>query len=312
MKYQSIKKISALGIIALLSASIDLLADIIDYIPFYNRKYEQETIQKEYAFPHNGIINVTNTQGTITVQTWNQSKVSLTALKKALTPEELQKISFSDIHQQDALTIATTVTPDPKSSIDYTLLVPAGSTLNVTNAKGAVKIEGIRGRICVTNSQGSIDIADAQNTIIARSLEQGSVSLKQCQGNNKVITNKGDIFITDCRNSVIASSKSGGNIEVKSACVPSTGKIKLETAQGRINLHLPSQISADLKAYTKRGSITSECMVTLKPRTSKLDHRSWQHMRTNIDGVIGNGDAHIALTTQRGNISIYENKEKTT
>ena len=285
-------------------------ANFSQYIPFIAKKLEQETIQKEYPAKANNIITVKDTVGSIEIKTWKEKKISLIATKKAPKPEMLASIAMEDKTNADGIVITTNGPKDTKIEMDYTLIVPADSHVNLVTQRGNIKVSGINGRICATTDKGNIEVAQASNTVIATANSNGSIIINQAKGNTKATTCKGNIIINDAHNSVIAFTDNG-NIDIKNACVPATSKINCETKYGFITLKLPQEVNANLKASANKGTVTSQHPITLKQRTTKLDSAAWKQLKTQVDGILGSGEANIVLTTNKGNIKILESKTKT-
>jgi len=280
-----------------------------DYVPFSGKKGEVEIMQKEFAVKESPIITVKDTIGCVDVKTWQQNKVSLTATKRAPKVEMLSEINMKVEKTADGLMITTSNPKDTKVSMDYTLLVPAQSHVNLVTQVGDIKVSGVTGRICTTTEKGNIEIGQAHDTVIAHANSLGSISIDQAKGNTKATCGKGNITINDAYSSVIAFTQYG-NIDVKNSCVPATSKINLETKSGLIAVKLPSQVNANLKASANKGVVTSQHLITLKQRTTRLDNSSWKQLKAQVDGILGSGEANIVLTTNKGNIKILESKTR--
>ncbi len=288
-----------------LVSSTQLHAAFGDYIPFTPKKAETEIIQQEFEVKANPIITVKDTIGNIEVKTWKKNKVALTATKKAPKLELLSAIDLKTDITTDGLVVLTSVPSEKKVSLDYTIVVPEQCHVNLVSQMGDIKISGVNGRICATTDKGNIAIDKACNTVIATSNAQGSITINESRGNTKATCHKGNIAIHDAHNSVIAFTQSG-NIDVQNACVPATSKINLETKSGLVAVKLPHEVNANVKANATKGVVTSEHLITLKQRTTKLDNAAWKQLRTHVDGILGSGEANIVLTTNKGNIKILE------
>jgi regulator of RNase E activity RraA len=293
------------------SASPFSLHALKSYTPslpsFLSKKSETESVQREYPLGHNGIITVKNTTGDICIKTeWNQNKVSLNATKKAPSKEQLSHITFSDKIVGQALTIQTEQTGS-KGSIDYTLIVPAKSMLNLNTDNGSILVQESNGRICATTVNGNIEINQSSDMVTVSTKKQGSIKIQQARATVQATTQKGDIIIADATESVIANTQNG-KIAMKSKQVPPLSKIKLTSEFGPIELQLPSQVNADLKASAHHGTVVSQLPITLKPYTTKLDSQAWRQFKEQVSGTFGTGEAQITLNTKKGNIKILDTK----
>ena len=306
LKY-SAQLLPILIIIASNSATTWSMSSIKNYVPFLSKKEELATINKEYIVKPGLMVTIKNTNGDITLKTWNQDKITLTAVKRAATKELLDTIDMTDTITTQNLTI-TTVAKQPGTAIDYTLMIPAHVSVNITNQMGSTSITGqLKGTACLTTTVGNLHIEKAENTVICNVLKSGSTTIDLARSNVKSTSAKGPITVNNAYGSVLATAEYG-NIDVKSVRVPATSKIKLATNVGLINLQLPSEVNADLQASTKRGAIVSQHMITLKPKTTTLDSKAWKQFKERVDGILGTGEATIVLNTNKGNIKILNDK----
>ena len=141
-----------------------------------------------------------------------------------------------------------------------------------------------------------------QNTILTR---HNPVHIKNCEGSLAAKTTNGAINLKNCTNSVKAESV-GGKIALSCKTLAPTHHIKLESVKSSITLSLPKQADATVQANTASGTITSDHAICLKSQTCKLNNSSWQQLQRNIEGTLGQGGAHIALNSNKGNIKILK------
>lgn len=274
---------------------------------FLSSKQEEETIQKEYPMQENGIVTIKNNIGNICIKTeWNQNKVFVTATKKASSKELLQNIEISERTTPHVIVLETQHKDAAKGRIDYTLIVPHKTTLNLATNQGNITVQEANGRLTATSEKGNIEINNSSEIVIATT-STGSIAINCAQGKVQASAQKGDITITDAVNSVFAKTEHG-RINMKSKQVPSLSKIKLATSSGPIEIQLPAQVNANLKANTQRGTIVSQLPITLKPYTTTLDAHAWRQFKEQVNGTFGTGNAQIILHTKRGHIKILDTK----
>lgn len=284
-------------------------ASLRRYIPFLQNKQQQETVTKEYTIQPECIITIKGTKAGVTCKTWDENKVSIVAIKQSAQQESLACLGVSDFVTPHSLTLtATEKEKNTKGSVHFDILVPKKASLNIEVGSGDITIQGpIAGKINANTQDGDICIDNAESHIIANSSHTGSICIKQAAAPLKATAVKGNITIKDSCNSVIALTTSG-TISVKAQDVPATATIKAHSENGLIALELPKDINADLQACAKKGTITCQHPVTLKPRTTTLDQKAWRLFKEQVDGILGSGDASIVLHTSRGNIKILDGR----
>lgn len=302
-----ISLVVACAVVPFYSRPLPSLQSIKNYVPFLSKKEATEAFNKEFPFESRGTITVKNSNGAITINAWNQDKVSISATKRAPTAEQLSRIEIPITQTATTMTIPTAC-QEKDCKVDYTLLVPANVSVNVTTDDGAIAIIGVKGKITATTTNGDINAEHTNNTVVAHALTSGSIAIKQAKQYVKAETKKGNIVITNSYNSVLATAENG-NIDVRTAAVPSTSKIRLVTNTGLINLLLPHDVDADLQASTKKGAVICQHAVTIKPKTTTLDSKAWRQFKAQVDGILGSGEATIVLSTNRGNIKILDEKK---
>jgi len=154
-----------------------------------------------------------------------------------------------------------------RSEVDYYVIVPTKTNLQVATHNGSIKIKNVQGVIEATVDSGVIDLQDVQNNIFLKN-------------------NYGPI-----------------NVTMKE--VQPTMHLILEST-GHINLWLPSDTQADIFAKAPSGVITSELYLTLKPFITKLNYNAWSNFKKEIHAMLAHGGAQIKLISTQGNIKIFE------
>lgn len=229
---------------------------------------------EEYATEHGiapqTVIVLTNQRGNVTITSWNKQRVMVHALKHASTEETVKKTTIttkSTKENDEQILQITTKQPDPKSSIDFDLVVPKDSPIRI-----------------VIEQTGNIKIKDSTANII-------------------VSTQKGDIKLLQTPATVHAQTHSG-SITAKLKTFGDTSSLLLKASHGDITLKTQADINAYLSAKTGNGTITCAIPVTLEPTTLTLTKDSRKQFFKNIHGTFGTGVAPITLEVGSGNIAI--------
>lgn len=273
-------------------------------IGLFGSNTKTEVFQKDIPRTTQKTLVIENNLGTIKIKTdWAQNIISLKALKKA-TSENLPKISIDiDTNNSDIIRLKTVFKDDTvKGSVDYTLMVPKQMAIRLKTNKGTIKVKRFDGQVWANTDNGTIEIAHVTNKVVATVTDSGSISIEQSNGAIQAATNSGNIVINNAKQSVIATT-ADGNITLQSTVVPSTSSIQLN-AGGMVQVYLPQETNAHLKAHTQKGKVFSDHYVTLASQTTKINSQTWAQLQKSIEGTIGTGEADISLSSANGSIKI--------
>jgi hypothetical protein len=146
---------------------------------------------------------------------------------------------------------------DRDFSADFEITSPNSIFFDITTVNGALYLGNIRAGTRMRTTNGAIATANHQGNINAATVN-GAIS---------------------CDVALLASGKS----------------VVLSTANGAINLSLPSDVSATFNATTVNGTVTITGFDSISYTTDTNNHKS---------GMIGEGDATVTATVVNGDISI--------
>ncbi len=269
----------------------------------------QEVVYEEYDPKKATVLTVKNKNGAVVIKTDpNQPHIFLKAIKKTWDIEQITHLAFTQkVTGQEMLIEATYDENTVDGSIDFEIIVPQKLALTVTTLEGSIAINDAYGPTRVIAQRGPIEINNAHNSVDASTTVKGSITFHNPYARIKAQTNSGNIIIHDAHATVVAEAKYG-SIEMFAKGIPSTSTINLATVSGAILLHMPSEVNADIQAYTKHGIITCDHFITLKPQTTQLNRQAWKRLQKQIDGVLGTGEAQIKLSSVKSDIKLLEMK----
>jgi DUF4097 and DUF4098 domain-containing protein YvlB len=205
--------------------------------------------------------------GTITITSWQQNYSTVEAIKKN-NPQEKIKVTT---HLQDGVARVQT---DGNGNVDYNILVPECTQLDIKT------------------EQGNITIEQVHAPIFAQTLS-GNITLKQCTCCYEATTHHGDITMS--------------STQMNDDCIWSANAHK-----GSITLYTLPTVHAHLQATAHGGKVWSSLPITLDARTTTLDAKAWKEFKQQAQGFIGEqSNKKIILSSQTGSIKIisYEEKE---
>lgn len=230
---------------------------------------ETERFEQSYPLTANGRVSVSNINGSITVEAWDRNEVKLVAVKTADSRESLSVIELVIDAKPDFFSIETDYSngknyesgqrwKDKKLKVDFYLTVPRGANLN--------EIESVN----------------------------GSITLSNFTNYTKASAVNGQVKATNLRGTAILSTVNGST-EADFDSVQPNSKISLSTVNGSVNLLVPSDINATVKADTVNGNITNDF---------GLPVRKGKYVGRDLYGRIGSGEAQIRLDSVNGGLII--------
>lgn len=264
------------------------------------------TMTQEYTLGKTGGITVTNPYGSITIKKeWAQEKIAVSTITHTGVTQDmpLTRIDEQQMANGDLKLSVACANPDKKTVVNVELIVPEKRELKLDTTLGAITIENIQAAISATTTQGPIQLTAVRGTVVAKTVKSGSITIDKARGNIKATTDKGNINLYNTTESVVASTGKG-SVNVTCQKLPSTGKLNVHAASGKIIVKLPHEINADLVAKTKHGAVTCDHFVTIKPFTTQWNKNAWRHLRHEICGTLGTGEALISIQNDRGSIKI--------
>lgn len=230
---------------------------------------ETERFEQTYPLSANGRVSVSNVNGSITLEAWDKNEVKLVAIKTADSKERLAEVEIKVESKPDYFSVETNYDSwkarggerwknNGKLEVDYQLMVPRGAVLN--------EIETVN---------GSVEVSNFTNTV-RMSAVNGPVKAMNIRGSAKISTVNGDVLADFDR-------------------LESGSKISLETVNGSVNLTIPSDSNATVRADSLNGNITNDFGLTV---------RKGKYVGRDLYGRIGGGDVQVKLNSVNGGLAI--------
>ena len=226
-----------------------------------------EMFSQVYPLSATGRVSITNINGDVHINVWDQGSVKVDAVKRAYSQQRLSDVTIDVTNTADSVQIKTKYPEerfngrnngDSWASVEYTLTVPRRAKLD-----GAELVNG------------SLDVEGVQGDVRA-SLVNGTVKASGLGGEVKLST-------------------VNGGIEANVAALETAKGVQLTSVNGSIVLIVPSGASADVKANTVHGGITND--FGLKVEDGEFVGHS-------MSGQIGSGGIRIRLNNVNGSISV--------
>lgn len=228
----------------------------------------REEFHQTYPLSASGRVSLENINGSVQIKVWDRAEVQLDATKRAYRKERLADAKIDVNATQDNIHIKTEYVNfnqtyrgdryDNAASVDYVVTVPRRAALD--------SIELVN---------GSLDVDGAEGIVKASSVN-GRVSARALLGDVKLSTINGQLSATFTQ-------------------VNEAKAIALSSVNGSVNIVLPSDVNASVRAGTVHGGITNDFGMQV---------RHGEYVGHNLDGQIGTGGPKIKLGNVNGSINI--------
>lgn len=234
-----------------------------------------ETIDRTFDVRPGANVVLSNVNGRIRVESWDQPRVRVIARKEVEASrnevEEVLRDLRVEMQQKDGGVVVTTHYPkvhEGSSIFDwilggggidrqvrYELTVPRTMNVEVSNTNGSILVANVAGRLDLDTTNGKIEV-------------------ERCAGS-------------------LEASTTNGSIRAELLRLAKGAPVELETTNGRIEVALPRDFGVDVDARTTNGSIKSDLPVS----TTKIG-------RSSLRGAVNGGGSPLRLRTTNGGIEI--------
>jgi DUF4097 and DUF4098 domain-containing protein YvlB len=229
------------------------------------------TEEETFSFKLNdgGRFSISNVNGSIVVTGGGGDSVEIVATKKADNQKELDKIEIQITHSADEIVVETELGESDhwfshgnnSGQVRYEVIVPVNTSLDsVETVNGNVNISGVSGKVFAESVNGELEISDLA----------------------------GDVGLSTVNGSVDAGFVMLGEQQ----------RVKVETVNGRVTIHLPENADVQISADTLNGGINAS---DFGLETDK------GFIGSDLNGKIGGGSARLNIDTVNGSIKIRKN-----
>ncbi len=230
---------------------------------------ETEKFEQTYPLNPNGRVSVSNVNGSIVIEAWDRNEVKLEATKTADSKETLSEVDIKIESKPDSLSVETDYNnlkwndrgernKHRNIEVQFRLSVPRTALLN--------EIETVNGSVTVSNFVNLTKI----------SAVNGNVTASNLQGAANLSTVNGEVLADFDR-------------------LATGSKISLSTVNGRVNLTIPSDANATIKADSLNGGIINDF---------GLPVRKGQYVGRDMYGRLGSGEVQIRLNSVNGGLAV--------
>ena len=281
---------------------------------------EPERIANTFKVGENGSLRIGNIAGDVTVSAGSGSEIQVEAVKRGRGKTEDEARARRDDVQVEMRQNGTRVEVDTvhkrgsRAWVDYTVLVPAGTTVDVKSVSGDVEISNVRGEVRAESVSGDVVASALPRVALLKSVSgdvsatssgsEGEVSLGSVSGDitaqgfksrsAEVGTVSGDVVLKGCTCGQARVSSVSGGITYTGR-LEKQGRYEFKSHSG--DIRLGSSDGYDFEASTFSGSVKPEVGVTMRSGED-----GGGHMGKSVKGAVAGGGAYVEARTFSGSI----------
>jgi hypothetical protein len=258
-------------------------------------------LEKTFDSTREPRISVTNLKGHVLVRGWDKAQVHV-VYTVASPRVEVDTQVLPDTGPADKVHFTTHVL-DPLASgdeqtADYTLDVPAGSSLEIRNPQGKVRVEGIQADAAIESVGGDIAVADYSGHLLVRSVG-GNIEIIRPSGHVEAYSITGNLHFVSPTTTRLRGSTTSGHILYEGDFMDS-GNYILSAYSGDLDIACPPSASYELSAKTVRGKVVNTLPITPRRKSASPLASS-----NSLLGMHNTGRATVELTSFSGTIRIH-------
>lgn len=279
-----------------------------------------------YRTLRDGRVSIQNISGDITVAAGSGDEVSVEAIKR--TRRDRSQLDQVRIEVDNAAGRVDVRTLYPRMrninvSVDYTVTVPGGVSVELHSVSGSVKVTGVGGAVRAETVSGNVTAAGTPKLEAARSVS-GDVSFSGVSTETDVsigsvsgkVTGRGikahglefssvsgDVVIRDVTCDRLGAKSVSGAIEY-SGTITRSGRYDMNSHSGSVRLALSNPPGFEVNASTFSGSIRSDFPLTISGDADRRGGRPRGVNNRSMRATFGDGSATLTLSTFSGNIVI--------
>lgn len=263
-----------------------------------------EPVRQEKTFETTATprISVYNPRGLVIVKGWDRFQVHVgwTNLSPQAVEIDPELMPASGPAEKVHL---TTHVLDPKVNgndqiVDYTLEVPVGSSIEVRNPQGTVRIEKIQGDTGVDSVGAPISVTDVAGHLALRSVG-GDIEVIRPAGRVEASSITGSLHFIAPTGPEVRGNTTSGKITYEGDFEPGAS-YTLSAYSGDVDIFCPATTSFELSAKTVRGHL--ENALSVKPKIHQAFPRTAGSK--SLFGTYNTGKATLEISSFSGTIRI--------
>jgi DUF4097 and DUF4098 domain-containing protein YvlB len=257
------------------------------------------TRQARLTVAADGVVNVVNNCGSVTIHQGGQRQVVV----KATTHSDKVEVDTSNTPDGKRVEIRTHALPDKKPSsdesrVDYDITVPSGVSVSISTATAPITLENVSGDVSLSSDTGSMTMKNATNSYIHIRGVAAPIVLTSITGHVEVTSSGGSVQLSNVSGPKVIVGTSSGNITYQGD-FSGGGSYSLTTHSGAIDVTLPESASVDLTARSLTGSVENDYPLQTKSHLTFVPSQG-----RSFAGTSNSGSSSVELQSFSGKIRV--------
>jgi hypothetical protein len=299
---------------------------------------QTDTFSRKYRIGRDGRVSIQNVAGEISVGVGPGDDVSIEAVKRTRGDRsELNQVDVIVDERGGRLDVRAerrSYFRNDRVSVDFTVVVPEGASVELRSVSGNVRVTGVKGVVRAQSVSGNVVTSGTPRVEYARTVSgdveltglsmdsdmtaqsiSGSVRANGLKARGlEVSTVSGEVSLRDASCERLNARSISGGIDYNGALLKN-GRYDVSSHSGSVRFTLASGTGFELNTTSFSGSVRSEFPLTLggQPgaggdviinRGSNTTVRRGRGPGGGVRAVFGDGSASLNLRTFSGDISI--------
>jgi hypothetical protein len=306
------------------------MADAREFYQGRRGPEQTETFSRKVKVGRDGRVSISNISGAITVTAAAGDEVSIDAVKRGRTDRSaLDRVHILVEEHPGRVDVRTdydrSFFRENMVSVDYTVVVPAGASLDLYSISGQLKVDGVNGSVRFGTVSGNItgtrtprveyvrtvsgeidlgEVSQADNLVI--SSVSGNIQLAGVKARSLDLnTVSGEMRVRDAACERLVAKGLSGNFDY-SGTLARNGRYEVNSHSGQVRFAVADTPGFELNAGSFSGQVHSDFQLTIGgDRTRDLRTRRGPRNES-VRGTYGDGSASLNLRTFSGSISILK------
>jgi len=273
---------------------------------------QAQIVREEKRFKVDGApdLRLTTFDGAIEVRGTDGSEVLVEIEKRGPTREAVDELRVEatqegrriDVEVKRPSREGTVFGINVSTSAKLIVSVPKRSGVLARTGDGAIRIEGVEGKLELRSGDGSIHVSEVKGELVLNTGD-GSINVDHAEGRLTLETGDGGVNVEGNLSVVRMHTGDGSIVYRADSATRMEDDWDISTGDGSVSIYLPAGFNADLDAHTGDGRIRNELGIA-GDRNVERDHDSDERDRRTLRGKIGEGGKRLRVQTGDGGITL--------
>jgi DUF4097 and DUF4098 domain-containing protein YvlB len=286
-----------------------------------------ERVNKSFKVGPTGTLDIGNVSGDVVVNEGGTDTIVVDAVKKfrGAQSDAKDQLARTQVTMEERAgrvevrTVYDRSTRNIKTSVDYTVTAPAGTTVFAHSVSGDVRVSNIKGEVRADTVSGDVTATNTPGATLVKTVSGDATVSGVSNGNElRVSSISGDVTVNGAKARAIDADSISGDVHMTSvACdrasaksisgditfgggLVKAGRYEFKSQSGNIQLTLAGAPGFELDANSFSGNVRSDLPITLRAGEQAGGRGPGKKIR----GTHGDGSAQLVLTSFSGDIVI--------